>query len=114
MAQPQLAAPQVERRATPRFALRLPVLLKSPQGGKPVAAITRDVSARGICFCTSSELLQGSTIEFTLTLPADITLADPLDVSCVGRVVRIESPRDPESESMVAAVIDHYHFLGSA
>ena len=45
--------PQQEQRATRRFALRLPLTVKFPDGGEKEAQ-TRDVSARGISFYVDS------------------------------------------------------------
>ncbi len=60
-----------EKRATRRFALRLPVAVTySDNGSQEKTAQTRDVSARGICFYVDSAIAPGSVIEFTLTLPA--------------------------------------------
>ncbi len=59
-----------EKRATRRFALRLPVAVTySDNGSQQKNAQTRDVSARGICFYVDSAIAPGSVIEFTLTLP---------------------------------------------
>jgi hypothetical protein len=44
-----MAEPQREQRTTRRFALRLPLTVKFPQGEQKEAQ-TRDVSARGIRF----------------------------------------------------------------
>ena len=61
-----------EKRATRRFALRLPVAVSySDNGSQEKSAQTRDVSARGICFYVDSAIAPGSIIEFTLTLPPE-------------------------------------------
>ncbi len=58
---------QAEKRATRRFALRLPVSVSdSGNSGAALAAQTRDVSARGICFYMDAPLATGADIEFTL------------------------------------------------
>ncbi len=103
-----------EKRATRRFALRLPLSVNN--GGKPAAELvaqTRDVSARGICFYMDSALAPGSEIEFTLTLPPEITLTESIRVRCKGKVVRVESGGS-DSRVPVAAVIDEYEFLSEA
>ena len=69
-----------EKRATRRFALRLPVAAIAP----------------------------GSVIEFTLTLPPEITLTESIRVRCKGKVVRVD---DGDGKVAVAAVIDEYEFL---
>ena len=105
---------QAEKRATRRFALRLPVSVNY-QGntGPAMSAQTRDVSARGICFYLESPLATGSQIEFTLTLPPEITLTESIRVRCKGKVVRVDS-NVADAKVPVAAVIDEYEFLSEA
>jgi PilZ domain len=106
-----MAEAEPEKRATRRFALRLPVAVNCDQNGaQDKAAQTRDVSARGICFYIDSSVREGATIEFTLTLPPEITLTESIQVRCKGRVVRVDEA-GTEGKVAVAAVIDEYEFL---
>src|SRR5712692_8572501 len=90
-----------EKRATRRFALRLPVAVTySDNGSQQKSAQTRDVSARGICFYVDSAIAPGSVIEITLT--------ESIRVRCKGKVVRVD---DGDGKVAVAAVIDEYEFL---
>ncbi len=100
--------PQREQRTTRRFALRLPLTVKFPEGDQKEAQ-TRDVSARGISFYTDSSIAEGSAIEFTLTLPPEITLTESIRVHCKGKVVRVE-PQSPGRVG-IAAMIERYEFL---
>ena len=99
---------QREQRSTRRFSLRLPVTVKFDSAEK--AAQTRDVSARGICFYMDTSVEEGSDIEFTLTLPPEITLTESIRVYCKGKVVRVE-PEAPGGRVGIAAVIERYEFL---
>src|SRR6202171_298745 len=100
-----------EKRSTRRFALRLPVSVTYAQNGeKEKTAQTRDVSARGICFYVDSAIAAGSSIEFTLVLPPEITLTESIRVRCKGKVVRVDKGGS-EGRVAVAAVIDEYEFL---
>jgi hypothetical protein len=99
-----------DKRATRRFALRLPVSVRYGTAAEEHAAQTRDVSARGICFYLDSAIQAGSAIDFTLTLPPEITLTESIRVRCKGRVVRVEGG-NPADKMAVAAVIDEYEFL---
>ncbi len=102
---------QDNKRATRRFALRLPVSVSyANDGAQEKAAQTRDVSARGICFYVDSAISAGSAIEFTLTLPPEITLTESIRVRCKGKVVRVDES-GPDGKVAVAAVIDEYEFL---
>lgn len=112
MAEVQLQ--QEEKRGTRRFALRLPLTVSYAENGKSEkAAQTRDVSARGICFYTDSAMDAGSEIEFTLTLPPEITLTESIRVRCKGKIVRVEDTA-PNGKVAVAAVIHEYEFLAEA
>jgi len=104
---------QAEKRATRRFALRLPVSVNYSGVRESFPAQTRDVSARGICFYMDAPLSTGSEIEFTLTLPPEITLTESIRVRCRGKVVRVE-PGMSDAKVPVAAVIDEYEFLSEA
>jgi len=102
-----------DKRSTRRFALRLPVSVRYGETEQEHAAQTRDVSARGICFFVDSAIQAGSPIEFTLTLPPEITLTESIRVRCKGRVVRVEGS-NPVNKMAVAAVIDEYEFLADS
>lgn len=105
---------QREKRATRRFSLRLPVAVTYTDGTvHSENSQTRDVSARGICFYLDSAIKPGSEIEFTLTLPPEITLTESIRVRCKGKVVRIEPPAEG-SKLGIAAVIDEYEFLAES
>ncbi|HET7209925.1 MAG TPA: PilZ domain-containing protein [Terriglobales bacterium] len=106
-----MAEPYPEKRATRRFALRLPVSVSNDaEGTHEQAAQTRDVSARGICFYLDEAIATGSAIEFTLTLPPEITLTEAIRVRCKGKVVRVD-PGGTAGKIAVAAIIDEYEFL---
>lgn len=105
---------QEEKRATRRFALRLPVSVHhAGNTNAPLEAQTRDVSARGICFYLDAPMSTGSAIEFTLTLPPEITLTESIRVRCKGKVVRVDEGL-ADAKVPVAAVIDEYEFLSQA
>lgn len=74
------------------------------------AAHTRDVSFRGLYFVVDRELAVGSSVEFVMTLPKEVTLADDVRLRCSGRIVRIEAPSETGRWG-VAAQIDAYEFL---
>jgi len=102
-----------DKRATRRFALRLPVNVRYGENAEEHEARTRDVSARGICFYVDSAIQAGSAIDFTLTLPPEITLTESIRVRCKGRVVRVEGG-GTANKLAVAAIIDEYEFLADS
>ena len=85
----------------------------SGNSGPAISAQTRDVSARGICFYLEAPLAVGSEIDFTLTLPPEITLTESIRVRCKGKVVRVENNL-ADAKVPVAAVIDEYEFLSES
>ena len=106
-----MAEVQQEKRTTRRFGLRLPVTVSyTENGSQEKSAQTRDVSARGICFYLDSAIEAGAAIEFTLTLPPEITLTESIRVRCKGKVVRVDQGAT-DGKVAVAAVIDEYEFL---
>jgi hypothetical protein len=55
------------------------------------------------------EINEGAPIEFVMTLPAEITLAESIRVRCTGKVLRVNRA---EQEQGVAVAIDKYDFVG--
>ncbi len=100
----------VERRAARRFSMMLPVRVRFSAGDavteKP--GETRDVSFRGLYFLIEANLESGSSIEFVLTLPQQITLAGDVHIRCYARVLRVDSHNGRRG---VAAQIERYEFL---
>jgi hypothetical protein len=101
-----------ERRASRRFNMRLPLVIRSESRGGPreVRTESRDVSSRGVFFSFPGELETGASLEIVMTLPDEITLAGPVRVRCVGHVVRADVEH---SKTGVAVKIDRYEFLRS-
>ena len=104
-----------ERRLARRYDLALPVVVhlavnkETPHNGR-----TRDISTRGVYFTLQEELMPGAELDFTLTLPAEITQGTEVFVRAHGRVVRIDRDKEPESAAAnvgVAAVIERYDII---
>lgn len=102
-----MLAVTLEMRSAVRFPIQLPVSIRTESG--TFHAITRDISAGGVLFHAESALAVGSTIEFTINMPAAVVGASTdVLVNCVGRVVRCSE--DNSGPADVAAVIDDYSF----
>ncbi|MGA3127625.1 MAG: PilZ domain-containing protein [Candidatus Korobacteraceae bacterium] len=100
-----------EKRAIRRFSLQLPVIVNAvSESGATVqtTAETRDVSSNGICFYCDAAMERRSEIEFTVTLPAEVTMTEPLKVLCHGTVVRVEQG---DGKFTIAAAIESYEFV---
>ncbi len=93
-----------ELRSAVRFPLKLKIAVKDASGEHQ--AETRNISAGGVLFDVDTDVSVGSSIEFSITMPAEVVGA-PSDVlvNCTGRVMRC-APQD--GRRSVAAVIDEY------
>ena len=100
----------VERRAARRFSMNLPVKVRFSAGDSvsEKQGETRDVSFRGLYFMIEAALETGTSIEFVLTLPQQITLAGDVNIRCYARVLRVEPLNGRRG---VAARIERYEFL---
>src|SRR2546427_176605 len=85
----------IERRASRRFTMALPLTVRSsgPAGAVEQKGQTRDVSFRGLYFLTDGRFEPGSEIEFVLPLPKEITLAGDVYIRCFGQVISLGKVR---------------------
>ncbi|HYY70371.1 MAG TPA: PilZ domain-containing protein [Terriglobales bacterium] len=103
---------QSERRGAQRFAISVPVAVQCPGGSFPQeAALSQDVSAKGIFFLISSRPREGSNIEFTVTLPSEVTLTDPMRVNCRGRVIRVVNQGNAHRFGVGATIEGYNSFI---
>ena len=95
-----------EKRLSRRFDLRLPIAVN----GKAAAQKTKteNISSGGVMFCVDAALKVGSSVAFSIRMPAKL-LGVPQDVlvNGTGRVVRCNPRKRREA---VAVVIDDYVF----
>ncbi|HJY86550.1 MAG TPA: PilZ domain-containing protein [Candidatus Acidoferrales bacterium] len=103
----------IERRASRRFTMTLPLTVRStgPNGAVERRGQTRDISFRGLYFLSDTYYDVGSEIEFVLTLPREITQAGDVHIRCFGQVVRVDVLTGHHG---VAARIERYEFLPAA
>src|SRR5438309_2375389 len=107
-----MAQPQPEKRTTRRFSLDLPISVKfldNGNGKRELAGHTRDVSSRGVFMYLDTDIVAGAPIEFVMTLPPEITLADPIRVRCMGKILRVDKAAQGQG---VAVAIEKYDFVG--
>ena len=92
--------------SAPRFPLHLAASVKTD--GSSYAAETENISANGVLFAMDKDVPVGSTVDFTLTLPAEIIGAQQnVQIDCRGRVVR---SFEDSGRKGVGVVIDEYRF----
>jgi len=73
---------------------------------------TRDISTRGVYFMLQGDLAPGMELDFTLTLPPEITRGTEVFVRAHGRVVRVDKRSDDNHPSVgIAAVIERYDII---
>ena len=105
-----MAQPQPEKRTTRRFSFDLPISVKFLNNGKrELEGHTRDVSSRGVFMYLDADITAGAPIEFVMTLPSEITLADPIRVRCMGKILRVDQAAQGQG---VAVAIEKYDFVG--
>lgn len=95
-----------EVQSAARFPVKLPIHIKSKDGESD--AETDNISANGVLFHHDADLAVGSSVDFTISLPAEVVGAQTdVHVECHGRVVRSS---EQDGRRGVAVVIDEYHF----
>jgi c-di-GMP-binding flagellar brake protein YcgR len=104
-----------ERRNARRYELSLPVVVRTPQAAQEADqhnGQTRDISTRGVYFLIEEEMAPGSELDFTLTLPAEITRGTEVFIRAHGKVVRVDRrENDGRPRLGVAAVIEKYDII---
>ena len=97
-----------EMQSAPRFPIKLPISVKS-KSGEQRQAETQNISANGVLFqVVDADMAVGSTVDFTISLPAEIVGAEvDVRLDCKGRVVR---NFEESGRHGVGVVIDEYHF----
>ena len=104
-----------ERRLARRYDLSLPVIVHIPveKESSEHSGQTRDISTRGVYFTLREDLAPGTELDFTLTLPAEITRGTEVLVRAHGRVVRVDRKEEavPQMNVGVAAVIERYDII---
>ena len=107
--------PVSEARTGKRFPLELPIKIHGAEVMGEASGITGNLSAAGVYIRADASLDVGSTVEFEIALPPEMTGAkDNVVIQCRGRVVRTDEPASgssPNEARGVACVIDSYDFV---
>ena len=91
-------------RCAVRFPLHLPVAVIG--NGREDEGVTEDISAAGILMHCGQDYPVGSTIQFSISMPAKSLGAErDVQVQCTGRVVRCTPVGN---RNAVGAIIDEY------
>jgi len=106
-----------EARTGKRFPLELPIKIHKSEEAGQHSGITGNLSAAGVYIRADASLEVGSSVEFEIALPPEVTGAkENVIVQCRGRVVRTDEPATggsstPAEARGVACVIDSYDFV---
>ncbi|MBI4460148.1 MAG: PilZ domain-containing protein [Acidobacteria bacterium] len=101
-----------DKRRARRFPMKLPVIVRADEMSEGKApSRTINISSTGIYFEFGSDVGIGSSLEFVLTLPEQITRAGPVQIRCMGKVVRVDRGNGGVG---VAATIERYEFMREA
>ena len=103
---------QLERRGAQRFDFHLPVSVRSSDSQEG-SGFTQNLSARGAFLYTEFPVAEDCSVELTLVMPSEITLAESMRVRCRGKVTRINRPATG-SKCGVAVHLEGYEFLPEA
>src|SRR5262245_1523730 len=88
-------APGVENRKHRRYSLALPLRVRVKKATWTEShTYTRDVAASGVSFTLAEPCEVGSTVEFDLRLPPEISQGNAVHIRCHGKVVRVERAND--------------------
>jgi len=82
-----------ERRRETRHNVKFPVKLRPTEGATAFmqSGETINVSERGVYFSADPGMKEGTKIELSFTLPAEITGGLPMKIRCTARVVRVDN-----------------------
>lgn len=102
----------IEQRRSKRFELELPLQVVRSGADRAIRpGKTRNISSGGVCFTTDCEVELGGAIEYV------IALSDPIQLKCIGKVLRqapvAELGEEPPGVA-VAATLERYEFQRSA
>ncbi len=105
-----------ERRTARRYRLALPIVifrLPKVKDTDPLRGRTRDISTHGLYFTTDRKLAQGAKLNFSLTLPREITSGTQVSITAEATVVRVEKKKAEDNIERVgvAAVIERFEII---
>lgn len=101
----------MEQRRPVRYDLQLPLSIKAfGVESETVHGVTRNISSRGVLFISETALPLDSQIQYVITW--NQTGPEPVNLRCVGRVLRLKRIEHPWGASYeIAATLERHAFL---
>jgi len=101
-----------DKRRAQRFSMELPVAVKFGETPDAETTVkTKDISSGGVYMEFTAPIEVGSSLEFVLTLPAEITKGQPVRLKCKGKVLRVDRVSSDGNMVGAAATIERYEFV---
>src|SRR2546427_11851104 len=104
-----------EARTGKRFPLELPIKIHRADEGGEHSGVTGNLSAAGVYIRADAAMEVGSTVEFEIALPPEVTGAkENVIIHCKGRVVRSDDPASSSGGGVLrgaAGVRESYDFV---
>lgn len=100
----------MEQRKSRRYQIRLPLRVLR-RGAAPFFAQgeTCNLSSRGVLFTSNQPIAVGERIEFVIRWPCGDSREGPMDLYCLGKVLRVTNGPEPFSFT-IAVTLDRYAF----
>lgn len=102
---------QHERRSRQRFEFQLPVSIRVNGRECEEPGFTQDLSARGTFLYTDCDAGVGCSVELTLMMPSEITLAESMRVRCRGKILRVIQRDAVKNKVGMAVELLSYEYL---
>jgi PilZ domain len=102
---------QHERRSRQRFEFQLPVSIRVSGSDREESGFTQDLSARGTFLYTDCSAEIGSSVELTLMMPSEITLAESMRIRCQGKILRVMQRDAVKNRIGMAVELLSYEYL---
>ena len=100
----------MEQRRTRRFQLELPLsITRAGADTVRLAGFTNNISSTGVLFTSGAAPDLGGPIEYVITLNHEGP--QPVNLRCVGKVLRSERTQPQGSSFQIAATLERYEFI---
>jgi PilZ domain len=97
-----------------RLRHHVPVLFRVPGNGEWVEGVTENISRSGLLFRSTSPVEVGSSLEFILAMPRELTGEEDARVVCIGSLLRVEPVAPTRKQQppsfLLACTIAQYSF----